>query len=261
MSGLPQNENVLEKQKEKEKEKENPKEVVSVSDYHKANFSEEEEADRFRLIEEFIEMGVGKIQKEKNGCWASNYDTQKSLFEDRLKVLNATKLMPTVNVEKISKEIYSTNKGEASVKVSKETKATWFKKQPESSSRMVENFEIGLENFSKETLKEKIISWRYDGSKDLYPLRMYELAQIRTLTNEDIFAPAAVEIAYKHKDEFYARDFANLLTKVSMDMRWIEYDNSQTFVLNHQLGGRLWSQTIQAEDHKVFPAQISSSPT
>ncbi|KAI3783354.1 hypothetical protein L1987_42433 [Smallanthus sonchifolius] len=78
-----------------------------------------------------------------------------------------------------------------------------------------------------------------EGRDNMEPLRMYELSQIRTLTNEGIFALAAMEIAYKNKDEFYARDFANLLTKVSMDMRGIDYDNSQTFVLDHQLRGRL----------------------
>ncbi|KAI3783329.1 hypothetical protein L1987_42407 [Smallanthus sonchifolius] len=236
-------------------------------------------------------------------------------------------------LEKEKKEIYSTHTDEASIKVIEESKATWFKKNPESLSRMVDNFEVGLENFSKETLKEKIISWRYDSRKifislteqeikiltthpkgydfenflrrmtkdgfqaykknpnvpqrrmsrfrynvqdaasrkivrsrapttifpqyneeytknieslqpftraymdpevhepvvergtNLESLRMYKLAQMKTLIPEDIIVLSAMKIEYRLESEFYAKDFSNLLNKISKDIRGIPYDD------------------------------------
>ncbi|KAI3704199.1 hypothetical protein L1987_74414 [Smallanthus sonchifolius] len=80
----------------------------------------------------------------------------------RLKELDATKLKPNVNVEEVSKEVYSSDAADASIKASEESKATSFKNMPKSSSRIVDSFDVGIENFSSETLKEKITSWRYD---------------------------------------------------------------------------------------------------
>ncbi|KAI3827618.1 hypothetical protein L1987_01697 [Smallanthus sonchifolius] len=302
-------EKVVQKEKELEKEKEN---VV------------QKEVAKKRILE------VG----------SSNYDTKSFLFKARLKEIDATKLKPNVNVEEVSKEIFSSHAGEVSVKAYEESKATWFKKKHESSSNIVDSFKAGIQNFSSTTLKEKITSLRYDSRKyvlaetkmlathpkgydlenflkrmardgfqafkknpkvpqrrltrfnynaqaavarkivrnkaptavlpqyneeytnnfeslqpctkayvndahelvvergeNLKPLYMYELAQIRILTNGDIFALAAMRIAFKPKHEFDARDFANLLTKVSMDRRGIEYDLEQTYVLDHHIGG------------------------
>ncbi|KAI3825435.1 hypothetical protein L1987_06922 [Smallanthus sonchifolius] len=67
-----------------------------------------------------------------------------------------------------TQEIYSTTHAEGSKKVSAKERSSWFKSKPESSKRIVENFDIGIENFSTETLKEKVVSWRYDSSRDLY---------------------------------------------------------------------------------------------
>ncbi|KAI3742559.1 hypothetical protein L1987_60245 [Smallanthus sonchifolius] len=182
------------------------------------------------LREKLAELEKSKKRRLEIG--SRNYDTQKNLFEARLRELDDTKLKPNVNVEEVSKEIYSSYAAEAPIKVSVESKATWFKKKHESSSRVVDSFE-------KDSYVDEMYELVVEREDNMEPLRMYELAQIRTLTNEDIFALAAMDIAYKHEHEFYARDFANLLTKVSMDMRGIDYDNSQTFVLDHQLGGRL----------------------
>ncbi|KAI3805559.1 hypothetical protein L1987_28057 [Smallanthus sonchifolius] len=116
-----------EKELEKQKEKEKRKEVVS--DFHKANFPEDEEkkleenkAFRRRLKE--IELS----KKRRYDVYTSGFNTQKSLLEARIRELDARKLKLNVNVEKVYKEIYSTNTAEASVDVSAESKATWFKK-------------------------------------------------------------------------------------------------------------------------------------
>ncbi|KAI3743701.1 hypothetical protein L1987_56765 [Smallanthus sonchifolius] len=193
-----------------------------------------------------------------------NFDTQKSLFEAILRELDATKLNPNVNVDEVSKEIYSSYAAEAPIKVSAESKATWFKKKLESSLRVkhpkvpqrrMSRFRNNVHDVvTRKTVRKKaptviLPQYNEDYSKNseslqpftrdyvddmaelvaesgdnMEPLRMYDLAHIRTLTNEDIFALAAMEIAYNHEDVFYARDFENLLTKVSMDMRAISYD-------------------------------------
>ncbi|KAI3774051.1 hypothetical protein L1987_48594 [Smallanthus sonchifolius] len=97
---------------------------------------EENKVLRERLAE------LEKSKRRRIDVHSSVFDTQKSLLEARIKELDATKLNPNVNVEVVSKEIYSTHTTEASVKVSKESKATWFKKKPESSSKMVDNLEV-----------------------------------------------------------------------------------------------------------------------
>ncbi|KAI3797963.1 hypothetical protein L1987_33228 [Smallanthus sonchifolius] len=148
------------------------------------------------------------LEASSSGCSA-----QSAFLEEKTRELDATKRLAQthVNVEKISKEIYSTATTEGSKKSSAQVKTTCFKKNPESSKRMVDSFDVGIENFSRETLKEKITSWRYDESlqpftkayvdpestelvdgrgANLKPMRMYELAQIRCLAAEDILARA-----------------------------------------------------------------------
>ncbi|KAI3827672.1 hypothetical protein L1987_01753 [Smallanthus sonchifolius] len=61
-------------------------------------------------------------------------------------------------------------------------------------------------------------------SLHLFPLRMYELAQMRCLTPEDIIALASMTIEYEHVFEFYAKDFANVLDRLSKDVRGNPYE-------------------------------------
>ncbi|KAI3797470.1 hypothetical protein L1987_32727 [Smallanthus sonchifolius] len=114
------------------------------------------------MWEEIFKMSVNQVEDsvQKYDVYTSGYDTQKVLLEAKIRELDATKLKPNVNVKEVSKEIYPTNTVESSVKVSAEKKSTWYKKQPKSSRRMVYRFDEGIENFSRETLNEKIISWR-----------------------------------------------------------------------------------------------------
>ncbi|KAI3783302.1 hypothetical protein L1987_42380 [Smallanthus sonchifolius] len=145
-----------------QKEKEKPK--IVVSDYHKANFhaeEEEEEEEEERL---------------------------------RLKELGAKKLKPSVNVEEISKEIYSSYTTSTSTKKSAEEKAKWFKKKPETSSRVVDSFESGIENFSGETLKEKIVSWRFDSSRDVYVIHRTRGKHQVFKNGEDILKLAVADL-------------------------------------------------------------------
>ncbi|KAI3733008.1 hypothetical protein L1987_64222 [Smallanthus sonchifolius] len=83
--------------------------------------------------------------------------------------MRATKrlTLPKVEVE-ISKEIYSSSTAEDTIKISEEEKASWFKSTLETSGRMVEHFDIEIKIFSRVTLKENILSRRYDSNKDLY---------------------------------------------------------------------------------------------
>ncbi|KAI3687181.1 hypothetical protein L1987_80874 [Smallanthus sonchifolius] len=200
-------ENELEKEKTVPKDKEvvNEKEkpIEVVTDYYKSNFPKDEEAKTLSLIEEFVAKGY-KAESIKVCNKALALKMKRKVEENQ--VLRE-KLSELEKSKKRRLEV-----AEASIKASEESMATWFKKSPESSSRIMDSFEAGIENFS---------------------------ARIITLTNEDIISLAAMRIAYMPENEFYARDFANIPTKLSMDLRGIEYDNTQTFVLYHQLGGRL----------------------
>ncbi|KAI3805558.1 hypothetical protein L1987_28056 [Smallanthus sonchifolius] len=59
----------------------------------------------------------------------------------------------------------------------------------------------------------------------LGPLRIYDLAQMKILTHEDIFVLVAMEIKYTPEGEFFAKDFSNLLVKLSKDIRGIPYED------------------------------------
>ncbi|KAI3819477.1 hypothetical protein L1987_13316 [Smallanthus sonchifolius] len=56
-----------------------------------------------------------------------------------------------------------------------------------SRSGIVESFDIGIENFSKETLREKIVSWRYDIYKDMYVIFRTRGKKQFFKNGEDIF--------------------------------------------------------------------------
>ncbi|KAI3814043.1 hypothetical protein L1987_18785 [Smallanthus sonchifolius] len=190
----------------------------------------EKEIEKRVQIEKRIRKRKENSKKRIFDVYTSSFDTQKSLFEARLKELDATKLKPNVKVEEVSKEIYSTNTAEASVKVSEESKGTWFKKKLESSSRMVDSFEIGIENFSSETLKEKIISWRYDSSKDLYIINRTRGKHQVFKNKEDIFKLSVFDLKTLSEIKMLTThlkgyDFENFLEE------WLNMD----FTLNRRI--------------------------
>ncbi|KAI3825498.1 hypothetical protein L1987_06988 [Smallanthus sonchifolius] len=128
-------------------------------------------------------------KKRKIDVSSGGYRSQSAVLAENIKELDAAKRLsiPHVNVEDISKEIYSTTSTEGSKKVSTKDKASWFKNKPKSSERIIENSDIGIENFSRETLKEKIFSRDLALERGIpEPLRAYEVAQLKCLVYEDI---------------------------------------------------------------------------
>ncbi|KAI3774251.1 hypothetical protein L1987_48799 [Smallanthus sonchifolius] len=154
----------LEKEKEKKVllEKELEKEKIVQKDKELSKEKKEKPKERKTCR-------VKKSKKRRIDVGSNNYDTQRNLSEARLKELDATKLKPNVNVEEVSKETYSSYAVEAPIKVSEESKATWFKRKPESSSRIVDSFETdGFNAFKKnpKVPKRRMTRFKYNVQDD-----------------------------------------------------------------------------------------------
>ncbi|KAI3704201.1 hypothetical protein L1987_74416 [Smallanthus sonchifolius] len=74
-----------------------------------------------KVLRERLEE-LEKFKKRRMDVGSSNYDTQRTLFEARLKELDATNLKPNVNVEEVSKDIYSSYAVASPIKVFEESK-------------------------------------------------------------------------------------------------------------------------------------------
>ncbi|KAI3815413.1 hypothetical protein L1987_15080 [Smallanthus sonchifolius] len=110
------------------------------------NMKSEKKKEKKILLDKELEKTIQKdevINKEKekeNPKEKSGRESEKAL-RDRLSELEKAKKRRLEVGSKVSKEIYSSYAAEAPIKVSAESKATWFKKKPEISSRLVDNFE------------------------------------------------------------------------------------------------------------------------
>ncbi|KAI3819744.1 hypothetical protein L1987_13592 [Smallanthus sonchifolius] len=131
----------------------------NVPKKQRLNFHEDEEPERLRLIAEFLAMG---------------YKEDLIINSENLMLLIAQQ---HVNVEEVSKEICSTTTPEGFKKISTEDKAALVKKKLKSSERIVESFEVEIENFSRGTLKEKITNLVVI-AKDFWSL-IQELARLK----------------------------------------------------------------------------------
>ncbi|KAI3810693.1 hypothetical protein L1987_20315 [Smallanthus sonchifolius] len=126
-----------------------------------------------------------KVFKEDENISSCGYSAQSDVLKAKVDELKVTK-RPTLNKERIdevSKEVYSSFTTTDTRRISKEEKATWFKQsssQPQETERTVVSFDIELENFTKEILRERIVSRRYDHYKDVYVI-------IRTRRKKEIF--------------------------------------------------------------------------
>ncbi|KAI3704189.1 hypothetical protein L1987_74404 [Smallanthus sonchifolius] len=207
-----------------------------------------------------------KSKKRRCDVYTSRFDTQKLLLEARIKELDATKLKPHVNVEEASKEIYSTHTVKASVKVTEESKATWFKKKPKTRGKYQGfkdgehifkltvydlktpaqlkmltthpkgyDYEISMRRMANDGFQaykknpsvstSRMTKFKYNVQKrlgeHLEKLRMYEFAQMRCLTPDDIATLSSMPIHCKPGSEFYVKDFENLLCSLSREVRGI----------------------------------------
>ncbi|KAI3797706.1 hypothetical protein L1987_32969 [Smallanthus sonchifolius] len=123
---------------------------------------DEDPEERKRLLDEFFEIGY-------NPDLVNN--SSKTSLRDvyvKMKVRDAEKA-------KIMKErdvkVYSSSTTADTRSISEEKKGSLFVQSsllPQETERKMATFDIELENFTKETLREGIVSWRYDMYKDLY---------------------------------------------------------------------------------------------
>ncbi|KAI3776320.1 hypothetical protein L1987_46096 [Smallanthus sonchifolius] len=83
---------------------------------------------------------------------------------------------------------------------------------------------VSLQPFTRSYVDSEIDELVVERGEHLEALRIYELAQIRCLTLEEIIVLASINIQCKSGLEDSTRDFLNLLTKLSKDIRGIPYE-------------------------------------
>ncbi|KAI3671923.1 hypothetical protein L1987_87120 [Smallanthus sonchifolius] len=122
-------------------------------------------------IEKSKNVLVQRIEKKKQAkIFKLGLDEQAKALKIRLDEIYAPKVQVLKTVKAIRKEVYTSSTGEKR-KVSEVQKVAWFNKQKvepiRGSSRTVEAFDLGIENNTKEVLREKIVYWKYDMNIDI----------------------------------------------------------------------------------------------
>ncbi|KAI3818996.1 hypothetical protein L1987_12818 [Smallanthus sonchifolius] len=115
------------------------------------------------------------LKQQQREHFREGSEQQLNALKDRL---NQLKPEPKASKDQQIDEVLD---GESSVptptenrKISEVERSTCFKKQSESpteNTRTVESFELGIDNFTKQVLIEKIINCRYDVHRDIFVIR------------------------------------------------------------------------------------------